>query len=222
MEKSKLKSEEALLHQRGARLRLLRNMTGMTQAAFGKLCQVSEPSIRLWEKSQTTILSEKGALKIINGLKSLGIDCSLDWILSGIGDLPINQLFLTLTTQSEVNEEKVSFGTLQPEINLFSKNHTGSIVTIVEDNTMEPFLQKNDIVGGTKLYGESMDHGLNRICIIEDAYKNIFIRRIIKNLSNQVFRLGITNLNVNTNEAPIIDTKLLSVAIISRIWRNTN
>lgn len=222
MKKSALTTEEISLSQRGARLRLLRNIAGLTQAKFSEICDVSEPSIRLWEKSQATILSEKGAAKIIHGLKNMGIDCSLNWLLSGIGEPPMTHLSAALTTQVETDEQTISFGSLQPEITLFSKSHSNSLITIVEDSAMEPILQKNDIVGGIKLYGEAMAHGVNKICIVEDANKNIFVRKIITNLSKHFFRLGITNLNINATEAPIIDAKLLSLAIVARVWRNTN
>ena len=71
--------------ERGRRLKLLRSMTGLPRKALEQKYHISASTIQSWEDAKAGGLTEKGAKRVIQVFHKEGIQCSLNWLLHGLG-----------------------------------------------------------------------------------------------------------------------------------------
>ena len=205
-------SELSLTSQRtepasiGNRIKSLRMLTGCSRKIFSLKTQISENTLKIWEDPQKRKgLSKKGAIKLIEAVKNLGIECSLEWLLEGVGHGPsiINNQFLPETGEVSWGEEEAIF----KDIEAFKKNNPNPIVVMITDGSLLPYYSYEDYVGGSKRTGKDIDLLIGSICIIE-LDTGVLIRKILKKDAN-----GYTICVLNKNES-VEETKN-NVEIIS-------
>ena len=129
--------------ERAARLKYVRKkLLKLTQAEFCEEGEIPMPSYAAWEKIQHSGLTEKGAKKCIIRYTQLGIICTEQWLLHGVGAPPSfeSNSEHTITQQdalSDIAEELLAF-----------MNHGNSIDYFFEDDRMAPIFKKGDTVAG--------------------------------------------------------------------------
>src|SRR5208337_2034223 len=73
---------------RAKRMLGLRGMTGLPRKLFAEQCGIRQGNFQNWEGPRYGGLTEKAAIRVIRAIKAMGIHCSLEWLLHGIGRGP--------------------------------------------------------------------------------------------------------------------------------------
>jgi len=145
---------------RAKRLIYVRKMLGMTIASFAKKHGIGESTLRHWEKAHLNGLREAGAERIVAALKSEGIDCSLPWLLHGVGEAP---KFVSSKSVSEMTEEEY----MQHAINTFLSDSPDHAVIQLSDNTFSPIYLRHDYLGAKLQPVKALNLRPGEICIIK-------------------------------------------------------
>ncbi len=191
------------------RLKSVRSLSGLTRKQLEKQHGISENTLRMWEqpRSGSNGLTVKGAERMIEALNKTGVLCTIDWLLSGIGQGPMlyqqlhNEIIKPLSEIVNVpefnyNQEELA---IQQEIQLFEKLYKNSIVIRVADNAMQPFVAYGDYVGGYRKEAVTLDDLVGHLCIIKLKNEMILCRKLLKN--NEKFILSSINENANIKNA---------------------
>lgn len=209
------------VEERGNRLRILRNMTGLTINELSERYNIGTSTIKYWETAKQEGLSVKGAKKIIDSLVKEGIHCSFTWLMHGLG---IGPQYI----YSGFGEDKENLNLLQvaledeqviyKEVDLFLKESYNAITLVVYDNSMEPFYRFGDTVGGIRLYGENIDLALGKNCIVETEKHNVLCRRLEQGNGKNKYTLASVNSRTTATPPNLFDIEIKSVAPVSRCW----
>jgi DNA-binding transcriptional regulator YiaG len=220
---------------RGIRLRSLRKITGMVTAPFGKICNVGRTTISSWEQGINP-LTERGAKKVIHGVRTEGIHCTALWLLHGIGEPPkiidqdklskLNYHTAHTPMHPVVKElpENYYESDLAKEIALFKASYSENLIHQITDNTMHPCYRPRDWVGGIILPQEALELAHDMDCIVQLKNGIILARRV------KIELLGALKLSLyGTNAASAIEypphryltiAQINALAPIIRIWRH--
>lgn len=200
---------------RGYRLRELRQLMRLKRYELSKLVGVSVTSISLWEHATTGKgLTEEGAQKVAKTAKNEGYNCSIPWLLYGIGDSPE---FVGLKSFPEKQITKSGNLDKEIEIKYFLSSSDSAVVVEVTDNSMYPTFEKGDWVGGLwKKIENSLDAKKKYIVKIGD---NLQVRMIRP--TNQFNLYDLYSLSFSENSIHPLELKgmkLEKVAQICRVW----
>jgi transcriptional regulator with XRE-family HTH domain len=203
----------------GDRLKLLRQIMGLTRQELGRLIKYSSTNIQYWEENQSP-LSKKGCDRIIPLMQALGLQCNASWLLQGVGAWP--QFIDALKNPENVNrgeweesEEKHIF----EEINLFYQLPNTITLNVLDDG-MQPHYLRGDTVGGSKYTLETQFEKIeNTNCIVETADGTLLFRQLKKD--SNPGRYALYPLSMNVNNQPLFDQKLMYVAPVTRLWRRS-
>jgi len=207
--------------ERSHRLKILRQLAGLTTKALSEKHGISHNTLKHWEMATSRGLTEKGAEKIVLAMRQEGVQCSKVWLLHGVGEQPkvVDIQFgqkqqptqpLLSDTQYDANVHK--------EIELFCQLYDDAITFAVIDDGMEPFYREGDVVGGRRLTGDAIADAVGQHCIIETADKQFLCRQLTLGTQPEHFHAYCTNRQ--TSVAPVLqDIQLISATPITRIWR---
>lgn len=207
-------ADKTIAKERGRRLKALRKFAGLKRDQLANLAGVSPASISYWENASLSELNEKGGEKVIKALQEeKGINCSVEWLLYGIGGSPFkegNIPFQLVHTQNSTN-------TLNQEITLFLSNPE-SIVFQVTSSSMSPILEPNDIAGG--VWCSPADYGhIDKICIV-DIQGALQVRKIKRSVIDGCYDLSyLTFSNDSSEPFEIKGINLIKIAPIVRVWK---
>jgi transcriptional regulator with XRE-family HTH domain len=221
--------------KRGLRLRFLRGITGMVTEPFSVLCGVGRTTISSWEQGINP-LTERGAEKVVNGVRAEGIYCTVLWLLHNIGEPPkiidqdklskLNYHTLTSPKSSVLEEALIDYvgSDLQQEIELFKVCYSEHLIYYISDNTMHPGYRTGDWVGGIVLSQEALDLAHDMDCIVQLKNGTVIARRVKVETLN-AFKLSLYGTNAETSiEYPpfryLMASQITALAPIIRIWRN--
>jgi len=238
--KTKYKKSNDQLHaliatKRGERLRFLRKITGMVTEPFGKLCGVGRTTISSWEQGINP-LTERGAEKVINGVRAEGIHCTGLWLLHGIGGAPeiidqdklskLNYHILTPKGSASLEEFTLGYGgsEIEKEIELFKACYSKHLIYHIQDNTMHPGYRPGDWVGGIILSQEALDLAHDMDCIAKLKNGTMIARRAkVETLGAFKLSLYSTHAASSVEYPPLrylMASQIIALAPIIRIWRN--
>lgn len=202
--------------ERARRLRLLRETAKLTREALAKLCEdVAEGTIRNWETARVGGLTENGAEKVIVALKKKGVDCSLEWLLYGKGQSPIETFMLADYTSPIETFESI----LAKELQLFHQLNSNSVDVIVGDDGMWPCLLVGDHVAGRKYYDKDISSAIGVPCIVQTLSGNFLVRQVEHGTLEGHFSLRCTNPTAMVAEPVIENIRLFYAAPILWIRR---
>src|SRR3990167_5603041 len=136
---------------RGQRVKILRALANLDRKNVEERYHINFNTLKGWELARHGGLTENGAKKILMMCECEGIQCTLDWILYGIGMGPF-----------------------------FEENNKNTLSMKITDHDMAPFYQKNDYVAGIQCQNHEIDKLLNSPCIIKLNSKKTLILRILK------------------------------------------
>lgn len=203
------------------RLKAARSLAGYSNrkdfcAHFG----LSYDTLDGWERGKNP-LTLKGARRIVESLKLVGIYCSEEWLMKGTGasPRPFQEIIptLSLNPHESLNlfEQQLNLAT---ELSTFTTLNKNSILTIIRDDSMLPFYEKGDYVGGIKLMGQEIEKAIHKRCIVEFSGTYIVVGQLKKLHTTYQVCPG----NKQAGIAPTKEDsslKILSVAPI--LWHRT-
>lgn len=201
----------------GRRIKSARLLAGFSRREFQKKFGVSSSTLQSWEIGRNP-LNEKSALKLTGFLKTLNLFCSAEWLLYGIGAPPRTneELKVSKLHSTEQNENfNINWDddiAIQMEIETFCKANLNAVISLVNDDGMEPFYSIGDYVGGKRYTQDNLAFNKHN-CIVQ-FNDTIFIRRI--SIESDGCSLFCLNTNTTVKDPAIKIKKVEFVAPI--IW----
>jgi DNA-binding transcriptional regulator YiaG len=197
----------------GNRLSMARNMLGLSRRAFREKFDISVNTLQAWESGKNP-LSSKNAKKISENFLKHGLFCSHDWLLEGNGSFPyfINSEILRKLPHENINQDKEIF----LEIETFKNVNTDPVILTISDESMYPFYNIGDYVGGNKKLKEDISQLIGCNCIIETAEGYTLCRKLLKSESKNTYILLATNMELK--ESPIVITNVNINYAAEIIW----
>jgi transcriptional regulator with XRE-family HTH domain len=204
--------------ERGKRLKLARNMAGLTREDLEQKYGISASTIQSWEAAKAGGLTEKGANRAISVLRQEGIWCTIDWLLNGIGSPPQ----ASGTHFHGIQEEGVLYSTIsddqaiQQELNKFRILHTEVLELIIADDAMLPYYRIGDYVMGKPKQGDGIQSLVGTDCIVETSDGEILLRRLRVGMHSGVYTLFCTNPDTEVLNPTMYNQALKSAAAV--LW----
>lgn len=206
-------------NQRAIRLRRIRENLRLSR---NELCQkykhfgITTSTLQSWEDVRWKGLTEKGAQKLVKAFKEEGLDVTVEWLMFGIGENPLeNDEFIAphfLNTNNKPSEDSI----IAQELSLFHKLNPDSVDTIITDDAMAPWLKSGDHVAGKRYFENNMEIAIGSLCILQTASGTILVRMLHSGSDIGLYTLSCLNPNTAVKEPIIKDVKLFSAAPI--IW----
>ncbi|MGB0895520.1 MAG: LexA family transcriptional regulator [Parashewanella sp.] len=189
-----------------SRVKNLRMMLGLSRKKFEEVTGISAATLQAWETDKTP-LSTKGANKLVAAFETLNINSTADWLLLGEGFPPRYH-----QPESECFELDAR---ILKEVFYFEQNNPSPIVSIVCDDSMAPFYELGDYVGGCQLLPNKAEKLIGKDCIVTLETGQVVIRRVQQGKEG---RLNLYSLNYETRaeNAFISDCKIQRIAQV--IW----
>ena len=152
------------------RIKVVRSLAGYSNRKdFCSHFDIPYDTLDAWERGKNP-LTLKGAKRIIDILRSAGIYCSEDWLMKGEGFSPrplkeiLPEMEIDPSDSLNLFEKNI---TLATEIATFTTLNKDSIITIIRDESLLPFYEIGDYVGGVRLRGDDIINAVNKKCIVE-------------------------------------------------------
>ena len=189
-----------------SRVKSLRMMLGFSRKKFEEVSGISAATMTAWETNKHP-LSNKGAKKLVEALNQLNVNCTADWLLSGEGLPP-----RILQTDHEFWELDTR---ILKEVMYFEKHNPSPIVSIISDDSMEPFYQHGDYVAGCQMLPDKAEQLIGRDCIVTLQTGQVVIRRVQQG-KDGLLNLFSLNLETQAENAFISNCKIQRIAQV--IW----
>lgn len=170
-------NKEELALERGKRIRMLRALSGLSRKQFQAQLNVSISTLNIWENGRVC-LTVKGAARIVSAVKEVGIECSEEWLLSGLGSPP----------RPTTSDFLPQIGKSSPETDIFIRSVRNSVHTAISDELMSPFFRSGDLVAGEAVNFEEIGSFVGRFIIVE--LDNSTIVRYLDSVSNDAVYLS--------------------------------
>lgn len=206
---------------RGKRLRILRNMAGLTIHKLAEKYGIGSSTIKYWEAGRGEGLSVKGAEKIIATMRQEGVYCTFGWLVYGIDMCPqIIDMRQSISVQQITTNTITEEEAIANEMNMFRDNTANAVTFVIADDGMETFYSVGDIVGGNRLTGLDINRALGKNCIIEIEGNKLLCRKLMHKWASDAFVLCPLNSQTTTSLANLYNVKIISAAPISRVWKH--
>ncbi|MDF2866628.1 MAG: helix-turn-helix domain protein [Gammaproteobacteria bacterium] len=207
---------------RGKRLKRIRQIAGLTRDELAALIEVSKATLSYWENASLSRLSDKGAGKVIKALAKYGVNCSLEWLLLGIGNTPqVKMLGLPNSDIIAASSSSLPIfsGDLQAEIDLFQSLNSNSVITTLNHAAMSPIIEIGDTIGGIWQPPSSLIN-TDKIYIVSFD-QQLQVRKVKKTAEADLFDLSYISYSSELTEPfEIKAVRLDKLAPIMRIWRS--
>ncbi len=204
---------------RAKRVRRLRNMANLSRQGMCENENIKFDTLVGWEVARHGGLTEKGAIKVINRVKTEGVSCTLDWLLHGIGAGPVItsnfieiQESLTKRTQFLDDEDKQ----MTEELLFFKQHNLDTIELRVADDGMSPFYNQSDYVAGIKRYQDQLPSLIGLDCIVQPIDGELIFRRVLAGSQENAYHLVCININAKLRD--IISSNVLLAYAAPVIW----
>lgn len=204
------------------RIKIARSMAGFpTRKVFCSRFNIPQPTLEAWERGKNPLTS-KGAKRLVKALKEVGIFCSEDWLREGKGLSP--RPFSEFSEMLKVNPPEslhilAQNLKLAKEISTFTALHKDATVTLIRDDSMLPFYEEGDYVGGIKRIGPKLKDALHKRCIIELPNGTTTVRQLHLGADQQEYTLTATN--PTTQVFPAIEHSIKIVSAAPIIWHRS-
>lgn len=204
--------------ERGKRLKLARNMAGLTREELEQKYGISASTIQSWEAAKAGGLTEKGANRAISVFRQEGIWCTIDWLLNGLGAPPQASSTYFHGVQEETTHSSISDDqAIQQELTKFRVLHTEVLELIIADDAMLPYYQIGDHVMGKPKQGDDIQSLVGSDCIVETVEGEILLRRLRVGMHSGIYTLFCTNPDTEVLHPTMYNQKLKSAAAV--LWK---
>ncbi|MEE2770138.1 MAG: hypothetical protein VX835_03550 [Pseudomonadota bacterium] len=211
-----VKSKAELSQERAKRLKCLREMSGLTRDKIKARYNISRGTLQNWESARFGGLTSKGAAQIIKAMQAEGIIVSHDWLYLGIGESPSFVNKNTQRLQKQKNTYSMKPQAVQ-ELLQFQTNNSDVIDLIAPDQSMWPYVHKNDLVAGLRRYQNDIKNLINKISIIQTHEHGTIIRKLLQGDMNDTYHLVSVNPDIHPKHNPMLyNVSVLSAAEV--VW----
>lgn len=204
------------------RIKAARSIAGYSERkAFCSRFGFPLATLEAWERGKNP-LTLKGAKRLVDVLREVGIYCSEEWLREGTGisPRPLEELSDEFKVSSSASLHTLGENLkIAKEVSSFITLNEGAIVTIIRDDAMLPFYKKGDYVGGIKLMGPEIKKAVNKKCIVELLNGKTMVRQLYQGTDYQCYTLGAINLN--TKEIPITEHNVNVISAAPILWHRT-
>lgn len=205
----------------GERLKYIRSLLRLTRSYLQEKYNLPEVTLKSWENG-TTNVSSSGAKRCVEIYLNEGMIVSEDWILEGLGldptaSVKVSQYFAIPSSKELLaGDDEVC---MLREANTFKESQPGIVIMIVSNDDMRPFYKPGDYVGGKMRFGNDVQTGVNKDCIIHLKNGERFFRRLIK--GNKGYNLTCLNPGETTAEPVLYNVEIEGAApIIWHRWKD--
>ncbi len=215
-----IKKAERLIH--------LRNLAKLSRKDISLMANVSVLTYKGWENARFGGIPQKRAELLVNILQTEGINCSVDWLMFGIGESPqkilchrINQFKEMISTKA-TNQSPIVIEQLriQAELEFFcNSNNWETLYFTIADDAMAPYFLPGDIVAGIKVMRNDYEKTIGMNCIIRTKNNKIFVRQVQKGSTPELFTLLSSNAN-SKQQFILQDIELIDIAPV--VWHRKN
>lgn len=152
---------------RGKRIRFIRDhLLSKSRGEFCESAGVTAQALKGWELGWGGGLTPQGAEKFVKRVKELGVYCTEEWLLHGVGR---DATYLTKDLDIQDSDERH----IAKELLLF-KEIENSIDAIISDDAMIPLLYPGNYVGG--VIAKNINDIIGKDCIVVDDKDEVYIR----------------------------------------------
>jgi hypothetical protein len=200
---------------RAERVRYLRE--GVLELSRAKMAKrfegLAEGTLQTWEYGHHGGLTEKGAKLLVQAADSMGVKCTIEWLLYGIGEKPFsgNPKFKE-SDQPRKSESEVVI----EELHLLRETYPHIVDAIVNDDGMAPCFLPGDYVAGERCFGEKILTALGKACIVQTQTGVSMVRLVKSGNSQQGYTLSCVNPSTTVREFQLEQVALFSAAPI--LW----
>lgn len=183
---------------RAKRVWSLRQLTQLSRREFAKRYGIAAGTLQNWEDATGNGLSEKGAYRLANSLKSDGIFCAPEWLMHGIGEPPHMAKLLpsvTMVTESHTTADAEQ-SLIAAELQLFCTHYSEAIYQHIKDDSMSPHYNTADYVAGVRYYENAINNFVGKDCIVLLNTGEQLVRRL--RFSNMPGLFDLLSLNPET------------------------
>lgn len=195
---------------RGHRLKLCRNLLGISRDTLQAKYGIARGTIQNWETPRSGGLTEVGAEACIQAFQAEGLQCTVSWLLHGLNSEPyvIGSGDVTKHTHISHKRDQVTDLLLK-----FRTHQTNPIEFIIDDDSMKPIYNLGDFVAGNAKYMDDIQHCVDQICIVQVANQGTMLRYItISKLDPHKFDLIAVNPSAKVEQPVIYNAKVYSAS----------
>lgn len=194
------------IQKRGNRIfHVRKKLLKMTRDQFCQGFHYTSQSLKAWELAWGGGISESRAQKLVEHMRSLGVHCTVPWIMHGVGPEP--QLLTQHDPDWLQGEDYLA------EELLFFERRDHAHTALVTDDSLCPVLRIGDYVGGFEV--AQPDKAFGQECLVVDLQDNQYIR--ILEEGDQTQRYHLTSYNPDTTAFQEIRNIQLKT-IIPIVW----
>jgi hypothetical protein len=188
--------KKEILILRGERIQSIHGLLRLTRKQFTEKTQIPNMTLVNWEIGKNGGLNEKAAERLALVLKrSFQAKISSQWLLYGSK----TKIYLPGTILDEISTDTENFPTigienLQNEISTFYKLYPNATHIKLLDDSLLPFYQKNDLLGGLKIQDFIGMKFEKKLCIVGTIEGENLLRIVSKAEGSSVANLyGLKN-----------------------------
>lgn len=215
----RIKKQQIEIRQKiSGRIKTARSMAGYSERkAFCSRFGFPLATLEAWERGKNP-LTLKGAKRLADILREVGIYCSEEWLREGKGISPRPMEEFSAESEGAPHPTSALSKNLRiaKEISTFVTLNENAIVTIIRDDAMLPFYAEGDYVGGIKLKGDSIKKAIHQKCIVELLNGKVLVRQVYEGQDPEHFM--ISAINLNTNVMPITEHNVEILSVSPVIW----
>jgi len=198
--------KETTAIERGKRLRICRDYTGLNIKEFCQKHGFNTITFGRWENGNKVSLNDKNVDRVCHALLKEGVICTRTWLLEGTGKAPMEKNYRSLLEEKIVDANPKSLGTMLifSEMEIFQENYENAVTMMMNDSSMEPFYEENDHIGGIKLAPAEYNLAHKKHCLVKIPGSNKILLRAVQ-CSGQKIILTATNPSPSCPEPIILD-----------------
>ncbi|MCK4608623.1 MAG: hypothetical protein KAT71_04000 [Gammaproteobacteria bacterium] len=199
----------------GGRLKYLREFAHLDRNEAGHLARVAHDTYKDWENNKTNLTTTR-AYWLIDALQAYGIDCSIEWLLTGELDPPQKDSTFFIKNPIKINlKDEKKQKQIQEEYSLFCRHNPCATHLVVADNAMLPTYEPEDIVAGIQYPPKKIENLIGQNCIVTLKNNEVMLRNLQASSTENCYTLLATN--TQSSSALIVhNAELISAAPV--IW----
>lgn len=206
---------------RARRVESVRKITGLSRRAFQEKYGISAGTLQNWEDVKANGLTEKGAIKLVKVLKPDGINCTVEWLMYGIGQAPQIPDYLQSKT---IAHPKLSYridsvteaSLIAEELLLFRQHYPDAIDIVVIDDGMEPCFMVGDHIAGVRRNSTAIAMVVGHDCIVQTIEGDVLLRNVKKGSAEGLYTLVCINQQTTVTKPILYDVPLFTAAPV--VW----
>lgn len=177
-----IKASGNLSRDKGKRLQQAREMVRFNRKEAAKIAGVSSHTYKGWEVGKYGGLPEKRAKKLLPVFEAEGLQCSLEWLMYGLGDEPKKVRGYKAKEEPKNYAAKIDEASVEKrikdELALFCKHASNPLYLTLDDDAMLPQFLFGDVVAGEIVPKRIYKTLVGESCIVQLKTGEILLRKL--------------------------------------------